>query len=378
MEKFKLKKKGLYHDLITQFCSNECSWNEKDTENRLEVAIQHKKLSQIFIRDKISYRVLYEASTDDVSIRDCVENASSQTEHENYCKFNDMFDAKIDALHDDFVSFKKFMFSEIATTKAMILTPSENVVTDKSQKTDMDIVECLKDRIKSLEKQLDNKQVIIESLLTTLQTSNNKVETLSVKPVNPKGVSQVTLTNNKKSDNANVTEVINKKSVIIIGDSMLNGINERGISKDDIIKIKAHSGSSSEDLIDYIKPDIKKKPDIIILHIGTNDISKNKTDTIENLEKIRKHALKTSPKTKFVISSITTRKDKPEYDLKIAELNKRLKKYCEENLFDFINNDNVDVSCLGTRKLHLNAKGKSYIANNFISYLDKFKPPDYN
>ena len=101
-------------------------------------------------------------------MRDGVENVAFQTEHHNYCKYNDIFDAKIDALHDGLGSFKKFIFSEVAATMTMILTSAEMTITEKVQESSMDgsdLVECLKDRIKSLEKQLDNKQHIIESLI---------------------------------------------------------------------------------------------------------------------------------------------------------------------------------------------------------------------
>ena len=46
-----------------------------------------------------------------------------------------------------------------------------------------------------------------------------------------------------------------------------------------------------------------------------------------------------------------------------------LKSLCDDNLIDFINNDNIDDSCLSKGKLHLCKKGNAYLANNFINYV---------
>ena len=64
------------------------------------------------------------------------------------------------------------------------------------------------------------------------------------------------------------------KRVIIVGDSILNGINEKGLSRNgNIVKVRPHPGVTSEDLIDHIKPVSRRKPDIVVLHIGTNDLT---------------------------------------------------------------------------------------------------------
>ena len=71
--------------------------------------------------------------------------------------------------------------------------------------------------------------------------------------------------------------------VEIIGDSMLNNINPHGLSKNGNIKVLNYSGATSEDLKDHSNPSLKRKPDILICHIGTNDIT-NGIDTIQNLQ----------------------------------------------------------------------------------------------
>ena len=41
--------------------------------------------------------------------------------------------------------------------------------------------------------------------------------------------------------------------------------------------------------------------------------------------------------------------------------------------FVFINNSNIDASCLSKSKLHFNRKGTSYLANNFIKHIFNIK-----
>ena len=79
------------------------------------------------------------------------------------------------------------------------------------------------------------------------------------------------------------------KSVVILGDSMLNNIIAQGISKDGNVKVKSFAGSTSEVMKDHINPTIcdhptiREQPDAIILHIASNDIGKD-IDAISNIQ----------------------------------------------------------------------------------------------
>ena len=71
-------------------------------------------------------------------------------------------------------------------------------------------------------------------------------------------------------------KVESKKDVIIIGDSMLNGNNEEGLLDDRYkVKVEIDLGATTEDSCDYVKPEVHKKTDIVIVHAGTNDIRNN-------------------------------------------------------------------------------------------------------
>ena len=48
----------------------------------------------------------------------------------------------------------------------------------------------------------------------------------------------------------------------------------------------------------------------------------------------------------------------------IRDLNLKLKRYCEGNNFLFVDNVNVEESCLNNSKLHLNHKGTTILCQN--------------
>ena len=54
---------------------------------------------------------------------------------------------------------------------------------------------------------------------------------------------------------------------------MLNGINERGLSKNQDVKIQSFPGSTTETIPDKIETLVAEKPDCKIMHVGTNDIT---------------------------------------------------------------------------------------------------------
>ena len=85
---------------------------------------------------------------------------------------------------------------------------------------------------------------------------------------------------------------------------------------------------STEDMIDYIKSIAMEKPDAILLHVGTNDLTKG-INTMKNIgnrgEAIRE--LDDSENIQISFSSIIHISDR-DFSREISELNVKLKKYC--------------------------------------------------
>ena len=93
-------------------------------------------------------------------------------------------------------------------------------------------------------------------------------------------------------ENKNKKDKNNK--IEIIGDSLLNGLNDR---KNGNVKTRKYPGASTNDMICHAIPTIERKPEIIICHAGTNDLT-NKIDTITNCQTIANKIKKKSPHTK--------------------------------------------------------------------------------
>ena len=66
-----------------------------------------------------------------------------------------------------------------------------------------------------------------------------------------------------------VTQKWKKGTVLITGDSMLTGIDERRMQTRNNVKLRPFSGASTEDMRSYLKPLMNKEPSVVILHAGT-------------------------------------------------------------------------------------------------------------
>ncbi|CAB4021832.1 Tetratricopeptide repeat 28, partial [Paramuricea clavata] len=125
---------------------------------------------------------------------------------------------------------------------------------------------------------------VINNQPREVTTSENRFELLSHTIDNDEKFNTVESSNesNTPSDKAkfkdrnrpdNNTGEKSGKLAFIAGDSILQHVHGWELSSDEQrVSVKAFSGSRVEDMQDYIKPLIRKKPDTMILHVGTNDI----------------------------------------------------------------------------------------------------------
>ena len=170
----------------------------------------------------------------------------------------------------------------------------KNVVEAKDE-----IINLLKDEIQYLRDQ--NKTLINQRNQCCISkdislTDGNKLKAKSVsydKNTNSptsqpeKNTQPNTICDNNESGNKNIV----KKKVVIIGDSIIGGINKKGMqnipNKD--VKVKCHPGATTDDPIDHLNPVLRKNPDIIIVHGGTNDLC-HEVDTVKNLASSKNEA----------------------------------------------------------------------------------------
>ena len=71
----------------------------------------------------------------------------------------------------------------------------------------------------------------------------------------------------------------------------------------------------------------------------------------------------------IVISGLIKRFDRNAID-DTERINEKLKRWCIGKGLTFINNNNINESCLNRGKLYLNRRGSSYLANNFKNFIE--------
>ena len=89
---------------------------------------------------------------------------------------------------------------------------------------------------------------------------------------------------NSKKNNINSSNINSKtrKTALIIGDSMVKKINgylfTSSINHRYIVKVGPSLSAKTIDMVDYTKPTKRDfNPDVYLLHVGTNDLSSNKS-----------------------------------------------------------------------------------------------------
>ena len=158
-----------------------------------------------------------------------------------------------------------------------------------------------------------------------------------------------------------------KGTTLVMGDSILQGIHETRLRKYNI-KIRCFPGSKIDDLYDYSKPLLKKKPTNVIIHCGTND-SPHKTPgmIINELKNLKNHIEETYPSTNVYFSTPTIREDDTILNKKLQEVTL----YLQQNFELLVTSTNIDKTCLGKKGLHLNPKGSGRLAINLITLMKR-------
>ena len=300
------------------------------------------------------------------------------------------------------VAIKAFFMNEIYELKQDIQqlkqkVNGENFVSDKNKNN---IVENLELRISLLQQEnsflkteMNQKQKTIDKLLDLNyfhskdkykvndgnKSDKRNDEIVQHQRANPSSSIDDNIRQNhisgkpENNNNKNKRNIESKTKTMVVGDSMVKYLRGEDLSsKKNIVKIIAHPGSTTDDMLDYIKPVVRKKPDTLIFHTGTNDLT-NGVNTMKKVRKLVKvvREIDESEEIKIGFSSVIYRQDK-EVDDERKEVNSKLKKYCEGKGFVFIENANIDGTGLNNSKLHLNKKGTNILAENIKKSFQQF------
>ena len=154
-----------------------------------------------------------------------------------------------------------------------------------------------------------------------------------------------------------------KGTTLIVGDSMLNGLDETKLRN---CKVRVYPGSSVEDMHYNITPLLRKQPSTVILHVGTNNTTRdNSHQIIEKLVNLKRFIVSQIPGVKLIISSLIRR-----YDDRNAQLTSDVTNTMLNSIgTDIIDNDNITRKHLGKKGHHMTPYGTGRLAMNIIKVL---------
>ena len=180
-------------------------------------------------------------------------------------------------------------------------------------------VDILKNRVLELEKQLSEKNTIIDFLTKQLVANSHDISkskcSHNIMERNPINKDE---NNDSLHEEKGIEDLSNK--VVVIGDPMLNNINSRGLSKSKELDVLNFPGATSSDILTKIDDVLNKKSASLIVHFGTNDLTHNK-NLLSNVKKIVNKTNKTSPSTVLTFSGIIFRKDEKNLEKTRADTN---------------------------------------------------------
>ena len=161
-----------------------------------------------------------------------------------------------------------------------------------------------------------------------------------------------------------------KGTTLIVGDLLLVGLREAKLPRSKRIKIRYFPNRKAEDLQYHLIPNLKKQPNNIIIHIGTNDSPYKTEDLIyKELVKVNETIIKFHLNCKnIVISSPIVQTDKKEANNILKKFNTILKQEERNAIF----HNNISASHLHRDGLHLNLNGTIMLAGNLLSRIRTF------
>ena len=176
------------------------------------------------------------------------------------------------------------------------------------------------------------------------------------------------------------------KEVLVLGDSITKDLNAYKMTKmaRHKAKITTHSLSGcNTDEMDLLSRTLcLRKPDILILHCGTNDlfpksgrdtegthyVAKTETQVVENLKNIVSSLQHEHPNMKILVSKLTTREDHGKEG--VSKVNNTNTLISKSNL-KTIDHSNITRKSLNGSKLHLSPDGTVEMARNIVNHIKK-------
>ena len=193
----------------------------------------------------------------------------------------------------DSVENKLYRMEEAIISNASAQKYSPNFPENTSNCSEI-VLNVLKERVSFLASEIKKEDNIIDFLMKKLVIGNNRQMFNDVVSNDNSFINVNDYSLNEDNSNNNKDKNIVKRKVIVVGDSLLNGINERDLPKDFNVKVNNTPDGTSKTGLDKIEKLVKCKPSSLIVHAGTNDLTKGK-NVLNNVKKIVKEVKMISP-----------------------------------------------------------------------------------
>ena len=102
------------------------------------------------------------------------------------------------------------------------------------------------------------------------------------------------------------------------------------------VKVKFYPGATAENITDHLRPAMRKKADVTIIHAGTNDLT-NDVNTMKSVKTITNiiEEMKGVGDIQVGFSGIIERRDHG-HDEKIKDINERIQRFCNNKGLFFL------------------------------------------
>ena len=232
---------------------------------------------------------------------------------------------------------------------------------------------------------LENRIIVIEDATYTRKRDTKNLQKASKRPLvvtNKHPENQDVFSSSKLSAGmktyVGTIRSKEKKKSYIIGDSHLNRIRKDKF-KDSTPKarvyVESFSGPNTNQLDYYVVPLlVDEKPDNVVIHIGSNDITKFNYNNV-NAEELTHRIINIGLKCRsYGLSNIAVfsilKRSIFNINQVIYQVNNILKRLCRINDFSYICNDLVNDNYLWKDGFHPANEGSSPLTNYFINYLN--------
>ena len=182
--------------------------------------------------------------------------------------------------------------------------------------------------------------------------------------------SQKTQQRRVRRKRAGATTRVPEHTVTLVCDSIPKNLDTGYLARKTSTTVKiTRTGSTIGHTVDHIQDHARDRDTPVIIHTGTNHLEKEGVSTtIRRLERLEANLLHHKYK-RVMISSVVHRNESPVTHTKITTINNRLAMMCAKHRWTFVDNDNIDETCLSADGVHLNGIGDERLTLNIAHCL---------